>query len=149
MQSVLSRYYAGRGEWSGIQPFVEQMGTLYGQRIIVVDSSGVVVADSHEGFLGRRPDPRWSGRVLPIRPQMAVVPNSPADKAGLKGGGTDASGSMAAGGEIIRAVDGRSVGSVEDLVSYFTTRKAGDKVTLSVVRNSETLEVTVTLGVRP
>ena len=80
---------------------------------------------------------------------VAVVPDSPADRAGLKGGGTDASGSMAAGGEIIRAVDGRSVGSVEDLVSYFTTRKAGDKVTLSVVRNSETLEVTVTLGVRP
>ncbi|MBU2009318.1 MAG: HAMP domain-containing protein [Chloroflexi bacterium] len=68
MQSVLSRYYAGRGEWAGIQPFVEQMGTLYGQRIIVVDSSGVVVADSHHGFVGSRPDPRWSGRVLPIRP---------------------------------------------------------------------------------
>jgi len=60
-----------------------------------------------------------------------------------------AGGRLASGGDIIRAVDGRSVGSVEDLVSYFSTRKAGDKVTLSVVRNSETLEVTVTLGVRP
>jgi len=80
---------------------------------------------------------------------VAVVPNSPADKAGLKGGGTDASGRLALGGDIIRAVDGRSVGSVEDLVSYFSTRKAGDRVTLSVVRNGETLEVTATLGVMP
>ena len=80
---------------------------------------------------------------------VTVVPNSPADKAGLKGGGTDAGGRPASGGDIVSAVDGRSVGSVEDLVSYFSTKKAGDKVTLTVVRNSGTLEVTATLGVWP
>lgn len=68
MQSVLSRYYAGKGEWTGVQPFVEQMGTLYGQHIVVADSSGVVVADSHQDYLGRPPDPRWSGRALPMSP---------------------------------------------------------------------------------
>jgi len=68
MQSVLSHYYGGRGEWAGIQPFVEQMAALYGMRIVVADAAGVVVADSHQDFLGKRPDPRWAGRALPMPP---------------------------------------------------------------------------------
>ncbi len=80
---------------------------------------------------------------------VTVVPNSPADKTGLKGGGTDASGRLALGGDIVSAVDGRSVGSVEDLVSYFNTRAVGDQVVLTIVREDRTIEVTVTLGVWP
>ena len=67
MERALSRYYTSRGEWTGIQPFVEQMATLSEERIVLTDSSGVVVADSDTGLLGMRPDPRWSGRVLPMR----------------------------------------------------------------------------------
>ena len=80
---------------------------------------------------------------------VTVTPNSPAEKAGLKGGGTDGSGGLASGGDIISAVDGHTVGSVADLVSYFSTKKPGDKVTLTVVRNGQTLEVAVTMGVWP
>lgn len=80
---------------------------------------------------------------------ITVVPNSPAEKAGLKGGGTDSNGNPAAGGDIITTVDSRTVKSIQDLVSYFSTKKAGDSVTLTLVRNGQTMQVTVTLGTWP
>jgi len=43
------------------------------------------------------------------------VANSPAEKAGLKSGSANADGTLAAGGDVITAVDGKSVASVEDL----------------------------------
>ena len=42
----LYRYYRERGSWEGIQPYVEQWGSLYGQRIILTDTRGVVVKDA-------------------------------------------------------------------------------------------------------
>jgi len=80
---------------------------------------------------------------------ITVISNSPAEKAGLKGGGTDSNSNPAAGGDIITAVDGQTVKSVEDLVTYFNTKKAGDNVTLTVVRSGQTMQVTVTLGTWP
>ena len=46
---------------------------------------------------------------------------------------------------MITAVDGVPVGSVEDMVSYFNTRKPGEEVSLSVFRQSESIELRVTL----
>ena len=71
-----------------------------------------------------------------------VFANSPAQRAGLipfrslRGTTT---------GDVITAVDGVPVGSVEDMVSYFNARKPGDEVTLSVFRNSGSIELRVTL----
>ena len=48
----LYRYYRQYGDWDGIQPYVEQWGSLYGRRIILTDSSGMVVADSEVELLG-------------------------------------------------------------------------------------------------
>ncbi|MFC2065857.1 sensor histidine kinase [Chloroflexota bacterium] len=48
----LHSYYREHGGWEGIQTHVEQWGSLYEQRIIVTDSSGVVVADSQGELLG-------------------------------------------------------------------------------------------------
>lgn len=80
---------------------------------------------------------------------VTVVRNSPADKAGLKGGGTDASGAPASGGDVITAVDGKSVTSVEDLSAYLNTKQVGDKVTLSVLREGQSIDVQVTLEAWP
>lgn len=79
MEHLLSHYYAQRGGWADIQPFIEQMGTLYGQRIVVVDSSGIVVADSLQGFLGMHPDPHWPGRALETdsSSMMQPIPERP------------------------------------------------------------------------
>lgn len=49
----LSRYFLATGSWNGIQPFVEQWGNLYGQRITVVNNSDIVVADSESQLLGQ------------------------------------------------------------------------------------------------
>jgi len=76
IEYLLSRHYSQRGGWIDIQPFVEQMGTLYGQRIVLVDSSGVVVADSGEDFLGRRPEPGWPGRPLSMIPASPMPPGA-------------------------------------------------------------------------
>jgi signal transduction histidine kinase len=64
MEIVLSGYYLQRGDWEGIQPFVEQWGNLYGQRIIVTDANGSVVADSEGDVLGESYAPDSPGRSL-------------------------------------------------------------------------------------
>ncbi|MFC2060443.1 HAMP domain-containing protein, partial [Chloroflexota bacterium] len=63
---MLSHYYMESGNWSGIQPFIEQMGTIYGQRVVLADNSGIVVADSQGDYLGKRCDRHWQGRDLRV-----------------------------------------------------------------------------------
>lgn len=80
---------------------------------------------------------------------VTVIPNSPAEKAGLKGGGTDTSGAPHQGGDVITAVDGKSVTSSQNLSAYFNTKHVGDKVVLSVIRNSQSIDVQATLEAWP
>jgi len=80
---------------------------------------------------------------------ITAVADSPAEKAGIKGGGTDSNGSPTAGGDIITAVDNTAITKVEDLVSYFNTKKPGDNVSLTIVRDGKIMQVTVTLGTWP
>jgi signal transduction histidine kinase len=60
----LSHYYYQQRSWEGIQPFVEQWGNLYGQRIILTDTNGMVVADSEGDLLGKSYDPDSPGRLI-------------------------------------------------------------------------------------
>jgi len=64
MEIELSRYYYQQRSWEGIQPFVEQWGNLYGRRIILTDSQGMVVADSQGDLLGKPYDPDSPGRLV-------------------------------------------------------------------------------------
>jgi S1-C subfamily serine protease len=80
---------------------------------------------------------------------ISVIPNSPAANAGLKAGSVDASGNPTAGGDLITAIDGRSIGSVQDLSSYVSGKKVGDVVNLTVLRSGAQMNVQVTLGAWP
>jgi len=64
MEFELSRYYFRQRDWEGIQPFVEQWGNLYEQRIVLTDANGSVAADSEGGLLGDLYDPDSLGTPL-------------------------------------------------------------------------------------
>jgi S1-C subfamily serine protease len=80
---------------------------------------------------------------------VSVVANSPAEEAGLKAGGANADGTLVAGGDVITAVDGKSVTSVDDLSAYLNTKNVGDKVNLTVLRNGQSITIQVTLAAWP
>lgn len=85
----LSRYYLWHGDWEGIQPFVGQVASLYGQRIVLTDARGKVIADSEADLLGEQyqPEssgsvisPKWSGRTLGT---LYISPRLPTDPISL------------------------------------------------------------------
>jgi len=80
---------------------------------------------------------------------VSVVAGSPAEDAELQAGGTDSSGNLTSGGDVITAIDGVKVTKVEELSSYISNKMVGDKVTLTVLRNGQTLSIKVTLAEWP
>jgi S1-C subfamily serine protease len=80
-----------------------------------------------------------------------VVSGGPADTAGIKAGTTQSGiPGLAKGGDLIVAIDGQKVRTFDDMLSYLITNKGpGDTVVLTVVRGTERLDVTITLGARP
>ncbi|MDA0988476.1 MAG: trypsin-like peptidase domain-containing protein [Chloroflexi bacterium] len=80
---------------------------------------------------------------------VAVTLDSPAQEAGLIEGGPEVDGVPRPVGDIIIAVDGNSVRSVENLIDYFNTIRPGDSVSLTIVRAGQVLDVTVVLGEWP
>ena len=80
----------------------------------------------------------------------SVVPGGPAEKAGLKPATVDASGTPTAVGDIITGIDGRSIVTFEDLVSYLSANtQPGQSVILNVLRAGSDTTVQVTLGTQP
>jgi signal transduction histidine kinase len=67
IESELSQYYSEQEGWEGIQSLAEQWATLNEQRLILTDTSGVVIADSDGVLLGQVYTPDSPGR--PISPQ--------------------------------------------------------------------------------
>jgi 2-alkenal reductase len=80
---------------------------------------------------------------------VGVVPDSPAEEAGLRGSGSDERGRPTFGGDVIKAVDGEAVARVEDLIAYLNEKKPGEKISLSIVRGDESFTIDVTLGEWP
>ena len=67
IERMVARFYSDRrGDWAGLQPALEQAGSLYDWRIRVTDQEGHLVGDSHEKSgsplreVGRR------GRLFPV-----------------------------------------------------------------------------------
>jgi S1-C subfamily serine protease len=72
---------------------------------------------------------------------IQVVPGGPSANAGLQ-----ADGQASANDDVITAIDGHSITTIEELTQYLDTKKVGDHVTLSVTRNGQHISVGVTLG---
>jgi signal transduction histidine kinase len=74
LSALLSRSYLQDRSWDGSQVILGQAAELYGQRVLVADRNGQVVADSHSTFIGRRLelDVRSRARMPVFSPQGRV-----------------------------------------------------------------------------
>jgi S1-C subfamily serine protease len=82
----------------------------------------------------------------------SVRSNSPAEQAGLKGGSkavTIGGQEVMTGGDVITAIDGQTVTSMDDLLGTLQQSKVDQKVTLTIVRDGQQQDVAVTLAARP
>jgi S1-C subfamily serine protease len=76
----------------------------------------------------------------------------PAKKAGVKGGDTQVTvggADLTLGGDVITAIDGNPVKSMDDVIKVVDSKKPGEQVNLKLLRGSKPREATVTLGNRP
>ena len=82
---------------------------------------------------------------------IQVSPDSPAEKAGLRGGTNDLNSlEPAKGGDLIIAIDNHPVRDFNDLVTYLVhNKKPGDAVTLTILRDNKQMDIDLTLGKRP
>ena len=82
---------------------------------------------------------------------ISVVAGGPADQAGIRAGETTTSiTGLNAGGDLITAMDGQPIASFDELLSFLVTNKSpGDTVVLTVLRDGQPVDITVTLGTRP
>jgi serine protease Do len=96
-----------------------------------------------------------------------IVMGSPAERAGIRGGdmpvaiggaiagfqggqGPTGNNLLELGGDIILGVDNQTVNKIDDLLSYIESKKkAGDTVTLMVLRDGEMMSIDLVLGARP
>lgn len=82
-----------------------------------------------------------------------VIKDSPAGKAGIEGGDTEATiegVKVTLGGDIITEVDGKPISSMEEVINIVNSAQPGEKMELTLLRgDNETKHVTVTLGTRP
>lgn len=82
-----------------------------------------------------------------------INPNTPADKAGLKGSTkeTKVQGqTVKVGGDVIIRIDGKDLRKFEDLVSYLASSTVvGQKVTLDIIRDGMEKQVEAILEARP
>jgi S1-C subfamily serine protease len=82
----------------------------------------------------------------------SVVPNSPADKAGIQAGDAQMSiggQQIRAGGDVITQVDGQDVAGMDDVIAAVDAKEPGDDLQLTLLRGGDTRTVTVTLTDRP
>lgn len=116
---------AGGGVWLGIQG-LEVTPALAEKLGLQADQKGVLVEQ--------------------------VEVNSPADEAGLRGSfkPTTINGeAVKVGGDIITAVGGQPVESLADLQNFLQQAAPGQKITLTIMRDGKSLEVSVTLAEQP
>ena len=81
----------------------------------------------------------------------SVVPGGPAEQAGIIAGSRPTKiPNLLAGGDLIIAIDGNPTRTFDDMLAYLISHKSpGDTVVLTVLRDNEPVDVTITLGTRP
>ncbi len=84
---------------------------------------------------------------------VEIVPGAPAEAAGIRAGErlvNIGNARIPVGGDIVTAIDGKAVSTVQDLTIYLDEeRQVGDQVELTVVRGGQETTVAVTLAERP
>jgi 2-alkenal reductase len=79
-----------------------------------------------------------------------VTPGGPAEQAGLRGGNRRTVLDVKAGGDLIIAIDGHPIQQNGDLLSYLINNTQVDQVvTLTILRDGEELDISLTIGARP
>jgi S1-C subfamily serine protease len=82
-----------------------------------------------------------------------VMPNSPAEKAGLQGSDQQVTidgQTTNVGGDVITAIDNQPVVEMDDLIAYLArSTKVDQKVTLTILRDGKEQKLDVTLAARP
>ena len=81
-----------------------------------------------------------------------VVPDSPADKAGIEAGDAQVRVGgvpVRAGGDVITKVDGQDVTGMDDVIAAVDAKQPGDSLELTLVRGGNERTVTVQLTERP
>jgi S1-C subfamily serine protease len=81
-----------------------------------------------------------------------VVPDGPADQAGIEAGDQDLrfqGSDVTAGGDVIVAVDGHEIVAEADLAEAVSEHSPGDTVVVEVLRDGSVEEIEVELGERP
>ncbi|HET6590011.1 MAG TPA: trypsin-like peptidase domain-containing protein [Candidatus Nitrosocosmicus sp.] len=84
---------------------------------------------------------------------LQVSSDSPAEEAGIRGGSilTEINGRQTElGGDVIIGVDNKTIRKIDDLLSYLERQKqVGDNITLSIIRDGQVQNASLTLGSRP
>ena len=81
-----------------------------------------------------------------------IYENSPASRAGLRGATQEVRigrRRLPVGGDILLEFQGRTVNSVQELATEVDRYKAGEKVTLTILRGNKKMDIPVTLAEAP
>ena len=118
--------------------------------------SGTAAEHGYLGISGASITPELARAFnLPVEEGVLVQQvdeGGPAAEAGIQGATTAATvegGEFGLGGDIITAVNGESIASIEDLIEKIENDHAGETVELTVIRGNQTATVSVKLAERP
>jgi 2-alkenal reductase len=79
-----------------------------------------------------------------------VTPGGPADHAGLLGSENCGEGGLTTGGDLIVAIDTVRIDDFSDLISYLIMKtEPGMEINLTVFRDNEEVDISLTVGARP
>jgi serine protease Do len=108
------------------------------------------------GIQGRTVDSRLTSMIkLPLQPGYlveTVFDGSPADRAGIRGGTTSVvldGEEYLVGGDVVTAIQGQPVRSQDDFTARVRMLRPGQRARLTVVRDGQTHDVTITVSERP
>ena len=83
-----------------------------------------------------------------------VIDGGPAQQAGLVGGSREVEVSgytepVLAGGDVVVAIDGVEVGSMDDIITYLQHTQIGETLTVTIIRDGKEQTVEIVLSARP
>jgi 2-alkenal reductase len=79
-----------------------------------------------------------------------VTESGPADQAGMRGAGSCESSDLLPGGDLIVAIDGHPLKTFNDLISYLvSSTQVGQEIVVTVEREGERIDLTLTVAARP